>query len=67
MRVFDLETCLFATPPEAAELFRVNQRTIRHGIEQGEIPATRLRGAWRIPTPWIRRQLQNDVRPELVP
>ena len=53
----DLEHDLFATPPEVAELFRVDARTIRHAVENGEIPGTKLRGAYRIPTAWIRAQL----------
>ena len=58
---FDLDRDLFATPPEVAILFRTDPRTIRHAIEKGEIPATRFRGALRIPTTWIREQLRGGA------
>lgn len=57
----DLELDLFATPPEVAALFRVDARTIRHAVEKGEIPGTRIRGTYRIPTAWVRTQLATTT------
>lgn len=47
---------LFATPPEAARVLRMNDRTVRRGIERGEIPAVRVGANLRVPTSWIRER-----------
>jgi excisionase family DNA binding protein len=47
---------LFATTTEAGAVLRYDHRTIRKGIEAGEIPAVRMGTTWRIPVEWIRRQ-----------
>ena len=53
-----LEGKLFATLSEAGAVLRYDHRTIRRGIEKGEIPAVRADSDsdWRIPTEWIRKQ-----------
>ena len=47
---------LFATVPEFGKVTGYDQRTIRAGIEAGEIPAFRVGATWRIPVAWIREQ-----------
>ena len=39
---------LFMKPREAARLFNVSTRTITRMCEAGQVPAVKLRGAWRI-------------------
>jgi excisionase family DNA binding protein len=41
---------LFLTVPEVADLTRVDQRTLRRAIEDGQIVAVRIGNAVRIPT-----------------
>jgi excisionase family DNA binding protein len=53
---------LFATVPEFAKVSGYDMRTIRKGIEAGEIPATRVGANWRIPVAWIREQAMLDGR-----
>lgn len=45
---------LFATASEVAAIMHVDSRTIRRGIERGEIPATRIGSTLRVPVAWIR-------------
>jgi excisionase family DNA binding protein len=47
---------LFATVPEFVEVSGYDARTVRKGIEAGEIPAIRVGATWRIPVAWIRAQ-----------
>lgn len=47
---------LFATVPEFVRVSGYDQRTVRKGIEAGEIPAFRVGATWRIPVAWIREQ-----------
>jgi excisionase family DNA binding protein len=47
---------LFATVPEFVEVTGYDARTVRKGIEAGEIPAIRVGVTWRIPVTWIRQQ-----------
>lgn len=47
---------LFATVPEFVRVSGYDQRTVRKGIESGEIPAIRVGVTWRIPVAWIREQ-----------
>ncbi len=47
---------LFATVPEFVSVSGYDQRTVRKGIEAGEIPAFRVGATWRIPVAWIREQ-----------
>jgi len=49
---------LFATTTEAAAVLDYDKRTVRRGIESGEIPHTRVGATYRIPTAWIRAQVQ---------
>jgi excisionase family DNA binding protein len=51
---------LFATVTEAAELLRLDERTVRRGITKGEIPAVRVATARRIPLAWLRRAAQVE-------
>jgi excisionase family DNA binding protein len=41
---------LFMTVPEVADLTRVDQRTLRRAIEDGQLAAVRIGSAVRIPT-----------------
>jgi excisionase family DNA binding protein len=52
-----LGTRLFATTTETAAIFRYDTRTVRRAIEAGEIPAVRAGTTWRVPTAWIRAQI----------
>ena len=47
---------LFATTTEAGQILRYDRRTLRKGIESGEIPAVRVGACFRIPTAWLREQ-----------
>ena len=47
---------LFATVPEFVKVSGYDARTVRKGIEAGEIPAIRVGATWRIPVAWIREQ-----------
>lgn len=47
---------LFANVPEAAQVLRYDERTIRSAIAAGEIPAVKAGAQWRIPTAWLREQ-----------
>jgi excisionase family DNA binding protein len=46
----------FVSVPEAAAFLGVDIRTVRRAIRAGEIPATRVGAAWRVPTAWLRQQ-----------
>ena len=52
-----LGTRLFATTTETAAIFCYDTRTVRRAIEAGEIPAVRAGTTWRVPTAWIRAQI----------
>lgn len=54
--LIDISGRLFVTVGEAAKILLVDPRTVRRGIENGEIPATKLAGALRIPAAWVRQQ-----------
>jgi excisionase family DNA binding protein len=47
---------LFASTTEAAAVLRDDARTIRKGIESGEIPSVKVGATYRIPAAWIREQ-----------
>jgi hypothetical protein len=53
---------LFASVPETTAILGYDKlgRTVRKGIETGEIPATRVGATWRIPLAWIRQQAGLD-------
>lgn len=50
MSLAKIRSRLFLTVPEAAQLLRVDPRTLRHAIDAGDVPAVRVSGAVRIPT-----------------
>jgi excisionase family DNA binding protein len=54
---------LFLSVPELSALLGYDRlgRTVRKGIEAGEIPATRVGATWRIPVAWIREQARLDA------
>lgn len=41
---------LFLTVPEVSEYTRVDQRTVRRAVEDGQVPAVRIGNMIRIPT-----------------
>jgi excisionase family DNA binding protein len=47
---------LFCTTTEAGLILRYDRRTLRKGIESGEIPAVRVGATFRIPTAWLRER-----------
>jgi excisionase family DNA binding protein len=49
---------LFFSVPQTSAILGFDRlgRTVRKGIEAGEIPATRVGAQWRIPVAWIREQ-----------
>jgi hypothetical protein len=53
----DLNTRLFITVREYAQLTESDPRTVRRGIEAGDIPAVRFSQTTRIPVPKIRKLL----------
>lgn len=52
----DLDGRLFVTAAEAAVILRLDPRTVRRGVAEGEIPATRVGPSIRIPSSWLRAQ-----------
>jgi excisionase family DNA binding protein len=52
----DLEGFDFGSVPEAADILRVDQRTVRKRIKDGTIPAVRMGTDWRVPVRWLREQ-----------
>lgn len=55
-----LEGRLFATVPEVAEILGYDERTVRRGIKDGQIPATQVGATHRVPVAWIRAQALMD-------
>jgi hypothetical protein len=55
-----LDGRLFASVPETSAIFGYDRqgRTVRKGIEAGEIPAIRVGNTWRVPVVWIREQVR---------
>lgn len=49
---------LFLSVPELSAMLGYDRlgRTVRKGIEAGEIPAIRVGATWRIPVSWLREQ-----------
>jgi excisionase family DNA binding protein len=47
---------LFATTPEAAQVLRTDERTLRRALEAGQVPGFRVGVTWRIPVAWLREQ-----------
>lgn len=47
---------VFATVPETARVLRVDERTIRRGVREGQIPAVQVGSVHRVPVAWIRSQ-----------
>lgn len=58
-----IERPLFRRVPYVAEVMHLDERTVRRGIERGEIPAVRIGNAIRIPDSWVRKMagLTEDV------
>jgi excisionase family DNA binding protein len=56
LTIDDLDGRSFATATEAAAILHLDPRTIRRGVANGEIPATRVGPAIRIPVSWLRAQ-----------
>jgi excisionase family DNA binding protein len=56
---------LFAKVPEAAELLRMDERTVRRALVAGQIPGFRVGATWRVPVAWLREQagLGSDGAP----
>ena len=50
----------FVTAPECASIMSVDARTVRRAIAEGSIPATKVRGHYRIPVSWIRQQAAGE-------
>jgi excisionase family DNA binding protein len=61
VRLEDLDGFDFASVAEYASITRADPRTIRRGIADGLIPATRVGSEYRIPTRWIRKQARAGV------
>jgi excisionase family DNA binding protein len=58
---------LFLTVPEVSEYTRVDQRTLRRAIEDGQIPAVRIGNAVRIPTAAFLRMAAIKPEDETAP
>jgi excisionase family DNA binding protein len=50
----DLQDRNFAFPHEVARILRCDVRTIRRAINDGQIPATRIGAAYRVPVGWLK-------------
>jgi excisionase family DNA binding protein len=56
---------LFTNVPVVAKLMDLDERTVRHGIERGEIPAVRVAQRYRIPVAALARLAQiAELEPE---
>jgi excisionase family DNA binding protein len=51
-----LDSQLFASAPEAAEILRVDRRTLYKALEAGEVPGFKTGVWWKIPTSWLRER-----------
>jgi len=51
----DLEGRNFAYPHEVARILRTDVRTVRRAINDGQIPATKVGAAYRVPVAWLRQ------------
>lgn len=54
---------VFIPVPEAAQVFEVDPRTLRRGIEAGEIPAVKIAGSWRLPVAKLLALASVDDEP----
>jgi excisionase family DNA binding protein len=52
----DLNGCLWADVPKAADLLGLDERTVRRAAAAGEIPARKVGHKWMIPTAWLCEQ-----------
>jgi excisionase family DNA binding protein len=52
----DLDGRNFAYPHEVAGILRCDVRTVRRAINDGQIPATRIGAAYRVPVGWLVQQ-----------
>ena len=52
-----LDTAAFLSIPQAAVVLNCDERTVRKAAARGEIPATRVGVTWRVPTSWLRKQV----------
>ena len=57
---------LFTTVPVVAQLLDLDERTVRRGIERGELPGIRIGSSIRIPVAEVLRLagLDDDTPPE---
>ena len=55
---------LFATPAEAADVLERDIKSVRAGLDRGEIPAVRVGPRWQISVKWLRRQADGVPEPE---
>lgn len=60
----DLRGRNFVRPWEAAQLLRVDVRTLRRAVADGDVPATRIGRDLRIPVAWLAAQLRNGTQRE---
>jgi excisionase family DNA binding protein len=51
-----LDSQLFASAPEAAEILRIDRRTLYRALEAGEVPGFKTGVSWKIPTAWLRQR-----------
>jgi excisionase family DNA binding protein len=54
--IADLDGRAFARVFEAADIFEVDNRTIRSRIADGLIPATKMGSEYRIPVRWVLQE-----------
>ena len=53
----DITGRMFITVAEFAELYRADVRSVRRGIDAGQIPSVRIGRSTRIPVPKVRELL----------
>lgn len=51
---------IYYTPKEAAEVCRVDRRTIYNWVRSGKLPAVKRGGVWNIPAIWLGGRIRND-------
>jgi excisionase family DNA binding protein len=63
----DLRARLFTTVPVVADLLDLDERTVRRGIQRGELPAVRVGNTLRIPVAAVLRLAGIDPTTEAEP
>ena len=59
----DIRDRAVITVTEAAELLELDERTVRRGLEDGNLPGVRVGRRWVVPVPRLLRLLEHGAAP----